>query len=43
MYTLVKSAKANNLEPYDYLLKVLSHMRYYGKNLSNEKLDELMP
>lgn len=43
VYTLVESAKANNLEHYDYLFRILSHMRYFGKNPSNEKLDELMP
>ena len=43
VYTLVETAKANGLDPYDYLLNVLSAMPYVGKNPTPEELDRLMP
>lgn len=43
VYSLVETAKANGIEPYDYLLLVLSLLPYYGKNPAHEKLDRLMP
>lgn len=43
VYTLVETAKANGLAPYDYLLNVLSAMPYLGKNPTPEELDRLMP
>lgn len=43
VYTLVETAKANDLDPYDYLLNVLSAMPYLGKNPTPEELDRLMP
>lgn len=33
IYALAESAKANNLEPYNYLLSGLSYMRYFDKTL----------
>ena len=33
MYSLVETAKANGLNPYKYLLYVLTHMPYLGKHL----------
>lgn len=43
IYTLVETAKANGIEPYDYLFCLLSLLPGLGKNLSDEQLDELMP
>jgi len=39
----VESAKANGINPYSYLLRVLSFMPYLGKTPPNEELDKLMP
>ena len=43
VYTLVETAKANGVDPYAYLLRVLSLLPYLGKNPSNAELDELLP
>ena len=43
VYSIVETAKANNLEPYDYLLRVLSLLPGKGKSPSHEELDRLMP
>lgn len=43
VYTLVETAKANGLDPYDYLLRVLSLMPYNGKDPTPEQLDLFMP
>lgn len=43
VYSIVETAKANNLEPYDYLLMVLSLLPCEGKSPSHEKLERLMP
>jgi len=43
VYTLVETAKANGVEPYAYLLRVLSLLPYLGRNPSNAELDELLP
>ena len=43
VYSLVETAKANGLEPYDYLFYILSLLPYYGKNISHTDLDNLMP
>ena len=43
VYSIVETAKANNLEPYDYLLMVLSLLPSEGKSPSHEKLEQLMP
>lgn len=43
VYTLVEIAKANGLDPYDYLLRVLSFMPYKGKDPTPEELDLFMP
>ena len=42
-YTIVETAKANGLDPFHYLNRVLSLIRYYGKNPSAAELEELMP
>ena len=43
VYSLVESAKANGINPYSYLLRVLSFMPYLGKTPPNDELDKLMP
>ena len=43
VYSLVETAKANGIDPYTYLLRVLSLLPYLGKNPSNAELDELLP
>ena len=43
VYTLVETAKANGLEPYEYLHLVLTMLPYLGKNPSHEELEKLMP
>lgn len=43
VYTLVETAKANGVEPYAYLLRVLSLLPYLGKTPANAELDELLP
>ena len=43
VYSIVETAKANGLEPYDYLLMVLSLLPSEGKSPSHEKLEQLMP
>lgn len=43
VYTLVETAKANGVEPYAYLLRVLSLLPYLGRNPSNAELNELLP
>ena len=43
VYSIVETAKANSLEPYDYLLMVLSLLPGEGKSPSHETLERLMP
>ena len=43
VYTLVETAKANGIDPYEYLHLVLTMLPYLGKNPSHEALEELMP
>lgn len=43
VYSLVETAKANGIDPYDYLFYTLSVLPYFGKSLPREKLDTLMP
>lgn len=43
IYSIVETAKANNIEPYDYLLMILSLLPGKGKSPSHEELDCLMP
>lgn len=43
VYSLIESAKANELKPFEYLQHVLIVMPYLGKNLSYEELESLMP
>ena len=43
VYTLVETAKANGLEPYTYLLQVLTELPCLGKNPSQENLNAFLP
>ena len=43
VYSMVEPAKANGIDPYDYLFNVLSVLPYLGKSVSHEKLETLMP
>lgn len=42
VYSMVETAKANGLDPYDYLFYVLSVLPYYGRSISHERLETLM-
>ena len=43
VYSLVETAKANGVEPYAYLLRLLSIMPTLGRTPPNDELDKLMP
>ncbi len=43
IYSLIETAKANGVEPYAYLLLVLTDMQYEGRPFSNEDLESFMP
>lgn len=43
VYTLVETAKANGLDPFQYLNYVLLNIRYLGQNPSNGELAEFLP
>ena len=43
VYSLVETAKANGVDPYDYLFHVLTVLPYFGKDISNATLETLMP
>lgn len=43
IYSLVESAKANELDPYQYLLTLLDEIRFIGKNPENAVLDMFLP
>ena len=43
VYSLVETAKANDVDPYEYLLLVLTMLPYLGKSPSHEELEKLMP
>ena len=40
---MVETAKANGIDPYDYLFYTLSVLPYYGKSVSHELLEAQMP
>ena len=42
VYSLVETAKANGIEPYAYLMLVLSMLLYLGKSPAREELEKLM-
>ena len=43
VYSMVESAKANGVEPFAYLQRVLVELPYLGKSLSHEELEAFMP
>ena len=43
VYSMVETAKANGIDPYSYLLYVLSMMPYGGNTPSHDFLESLMP
>ena len=43
VYSLIETAKANDVEPYAYLALMLSDMQYLGRPFSNEMLEGFMP
>lgn len=43
VYTLVETAKANGLDPFQYLNYVLLNIRFLGQDPSNEELAEFLP
>ena len=43
VYTMVETAKANGLEPFDYLSLLLDEIRYLGKTPPNALLESLLP
>ena len=43
VYSLVETAKANGIEPYEYLLLVLTMLPYLGNSPAHEELEKLMP
>jgi hypothetical protein len=43
VYTLVETAMANGLDPYAYLLRILTDLPWLGKNPKHEDLDAFMP
>jgi len=42
VYSIAETAKANWIDPYNYLLYVLPVLPYYGKSLSHELLEPQM-
>lgn len=38
----MQTAKANGIEPYEYLMLVLSMLPYLGKSSAHEELEKLM-
>lgn len=43
VYSMVESAKANGVEPFAYLQRVLVDLPYLGKSPSHEELEAFMP
>ena len=43
LYSLVETAKANNVEPFAYLRYVLDEIRWLGKTPPAAELDALLP
>ena len=43
VYSMVETATANGLDPYEYLLYALSVLPYYGKSIPHEMLESAMP
>ena len=43
VYSLVETAKANNVEPFAYLSLLLDEIRWLGKTTAAAELDTLLP
>ena len=43
VYTMVETAKANGLDPFDYLSLLLDEIRYLGRHPSNAIWESLLP
>lgn len=43
IYTMVETAKANGLDPFDYLHLLLNEIRYLGKTPPNAVLENFLP
>lgn len=43
VYSPVETAKANGMEPYEYLLLMLSMLPYLAKSPAHEELEKLTP
>lgn len=43
VYTLLETAKVNGLDPYAYLLQLLTELPYLGRNPSQDDLDLFLP
>ena len=43
VYTMVETAEANGLDPFDYLSLLLNEIRYLGKTPPNALLEDLLP
>ena len=43
LYSLVQTAKANNLEPFAFLTHILTELPKLGRHYDDEALDQFMP
>lgn len=43
VYSMVETAKENGIDPFRYLQHVLVQLPYFGKSLSHDELESLMP
>jgi hypothetical protein len=43
VYTLSESEKANDVEQYEYLVRVFTYLPGFGKTLPAEKMETLLP
>ena len=43
VYSMAESAKANGVEPFAHLQRVLVELPYLGKSPSHEELEDFMP
>ena len=43
LYSLVQTAKANNLEPFAFLTHILTELPKLGRHYDEEELDHFMP
>ncbi len=43
LYSIVQTAKANNLEPFAFLTHILTELPKLGRHYNDEALDQFMP